>query len=288
MGGIRSEMKQYTLPETNRKMQQGYQLDAKSEFVQACNIWEEVWKDVREFMDDHPELQNIEQFDNQVSLDQNLFNWSSDYELALLNAMQGDPRYAENLIKFCSEYIQYSTGNNSTGNKDQEIYTGEDTNLKMLQSSAASAYYDLGKASEGEQLFLRLINKDPEFVWYRIHYADAYDEIKSTREDNEKAVRILEDALQIKNCEDMDAVEERLDRLYKKLGMEEKLKSLRNGIQQKAGADRFKNMKAPATLTAPAATTYKVGRNDPCPCGSGKKYKNCCLKKSIIGGNTDE
>src|SRR5260370_27759918 len=23
----------------------------------------------------------------------------------------------------------------------------------------------------------------------------------------------------------------------------------------------------------------KVGRNDPCPCGSGKKYKRCCLEK---------
>lgn len=23
----------------------------------------------------------------------------------------------------------------------------------------------------------------------------------------------------------------------------------------------------------------KVGRNDPCPCGSGKKYKSCCLQK---------
>ena len=22
----------------------------------------------------------------------------------------------------------------------------------------------------------------------------------------------------------------------------------------------------------------KTGRNDPCPCGSGKKYKQCCLK----------
>jgi uncharacterized protein len=22
--------------------------------------------------------------------------------------------------------------------------------------------------------------------------------------------------------------------------------------------------------------TAKVGRNDPCPCGSGKKYKKCC------------
>ncbi len=22
---------------------------------------------------------------------------------------------------------------------------------------------------------------------------------------------------------------------------------------------------------------FKAGRNDPCPCGSGKKYKKCCL-----------
>ena len=24
----------------------------------------------------------------------------------------------------------------------------------------------------------------------------------------------------------------------------------------------------------------KIGRNDPCPCGSGKKYKNCCGKNA--------
>jgi preprotein translocase subunit SecA len=23
-------------------------------------------------------------------------------------------------------------------------------------------------------------------------------------------------------------------------------------------------------------TVAKIGRNDPCPCGSGKKYKKCC------------
>ncbi len=28
--------------------------------------------------------------------------------------------------------------------------------------------------------------------------------------------------------------------------------------------------------TTPIVTLPKVGRNDPCPCGSGKKYKNCC------------
>ena len=26
---------------------------------------------------------------------------------------------------------------------------------------------------------------------------------------------------------------------------------------------------------------YKVGRNDSCPCGSGKKYKHCCLKSGV-------
>jgi preprotein translocase subunit SecA len=25
----------------------------------------------------------------------------------------------------------------------------------------------------------------------------------------------------------------------------------------------------------PIKVIEKVGRNDPCPCGSGKKYKNC-------------
>jgi preprotein translocase subunit SecA len=28
----------------------------------------------------------------------------------------------------------------------------------------------------------------------------------------------------------------------------------------------------------------RVGRNEPCPCGSGKKYKNCCLRKGGLAG----
>lgn len=32
-------------------------------------------------------------------------------------------------------------------------------------------------------------------------------------------------------------------------------------------------------IKAPIRTVNKVGRNDPCPCGSGQKYKRCCLGK---------
>lgn len=28
------------------------------------------------------------------------------------------------------------------------------------------------------------------------------------------------------------------------------------------------------------ARSDKTGRNDPCPCGSGKKYKACCMRKA--------
>ena len=34
-----------------------------------------------------------------------------------------------------------------------------------------------------------------------------------------------------------------------------------------------------AAPPAPIQSEPKVGRNDPCPCGSGKKYKKCCLLK---------
>ena len=35
----------------------------------------------------------------------------------------------------------------------------------------------------------------------------------------------------------------------------------------------------PATIEPFVRTQPKVGRNDPCPCGSGRKYKHCCGKR---------
>jgi uncharacterized protein len=33
---------------------------------------------------------------------------------------------------------------------------------------------------------------------------------------------------------------------------------------------------APPSLSGPIRSGRKVGRNEPCPCGSGRKYKRCC------------
>ena len=34
----------------------------------------------------------------------------------------------------------------------------------------------------------------------------------------------------------------------------------------------------------PVRAAKKVGPNDPCPCGSGKKYKKCCMHKDTAAG----
>ncbi|WP_413910299.1 YecA family protein [Desulfobacula sp.] len=62
------------------------------------------------------------------------------------------------------------------------------------------------------------------------------------------------------------AIEEQQPDFYKRLHTRhEKLKSIYLSCRQKN------------YLPLQPAKTLKVGRNDPCPCGSGKKHKKCCL-----------
>jgi uncharacterized protein len=47
-------------------------------------------------------------------------------------------------------------------------------------------------------------------------------------------------------------------------------------------AAQWRRGQAPAARPAASGSTGQPrdpGRNDPCPCGSGKKYKRCCLGK---------
>jgi preprotein translocase subunit SecA len=45
-----------------------------------------------------------------------------------------------------------------------------------------------------------------------------------------------------------------------------------------AGPERVPGPVRAAAGARPAPAAARVGRNDPCPCGSGKKYKKCCGK----------
>ena len=47
-------------------------------------------------------------------------------------------------------------------------------------------------------------------------------------------------------------------------------------VEKREGEDAKLSQKIASAKKTVVGGGGKVGRNDPCPCGSGKKYKNCC------------
>ena len=45
-----------------------------------------------------------------------------------------------------------------------------------------------------------------------------------------------------------------------------------NILSEEKRKELYREQKSSTTVVKPP----KIGRNDPCPCGSGKKYKKCC------------
>lgn len=45
--------------------------------------------------------------------------------------------------------------------------------------------------------------------------------------------------------------------------------------------ERRREIKQEYVDTVTVRVENKIGRNDPCPCGSGKKFKKCCIDKGI-------
>lgn len=74
---------------------------------------------------------------------------------------------------------------------------------------------------------------------------------------------------------------------------EQQARTAQEAERQARAVERVRTSQPTPTFSEPQATAYtqppaiepfvrtqpKVGRNDPCPCGSGRKYKHCCGKR---------
>ncbi len=68
------------------------------------------------------------------------------------------------------------------------------------------------------------------------------------------------------------------DYLYNETEHGEYTRLITDTVQELSGWACFKEEK-PSKLSIDDILSWKAGRNDPCPCGSGKKFKKCCLPK---------
>jgi len=72
-----------------------------------------------------------------------------------------------------------------------------------------------------------------------------------------------------------DSIVDRFRRRLEKTKLSDRARSTRDKTELEAEEEMIANTEKVKPIKAEGET----GRNDPCPCGSGKKYKKCCGAK---------
>ena len=151
----------------------------------------------------------------------------------------------------------------------------QDEQILDVLRQGLEAYFDYEDDEEALQKYMQLDNKlcmieEREQVLAQMEliqreYPEYYDKIKDFvhRLENEKGILHLKESLK----KDYD----RLNQYYEGGYYYELYPHEKGGVSQ-------------VFITDGMGDTYvragkKIGRNDPCPCGSGKKYKQCCMQK---------
>jgi tetratricopeptide (TPR) repeat protein len=148
----------------------------------------------------------------------------------------------------------------------------------------------LAEAGRREEAFDRISRNLERFhddAWVIIKAGDAFRVLKET----DKAVELYKRAYGMTSplSYDRDGVLERLVPLLKELGRDAEADALVESEEEaeKARKERHRrSVDREGTASSPVAeklkpmpaSSRKTGRNEPCPCGSGKKYKKCCGK----------
>ena len=134
---------------------------------------------------------------------------------------------------------------------------------------ASDAAVILAEAGRGEEALARVEENLRAFAgdfWTQVHAGDVYLALS----DLERAEHAFRAALVMARArgkgEDIAVASERLGRVF----------AQQPGREQEAqDAERELRLAAEAAVDG-IRLVAKVGRNDPCPCGSGLKYKRCC------------
>ncbi len=112
-----------------------------------------------------------------------------------------------------------------------------------------------------EGIGLRAYGQRDPVALYRIEGFDMFDQmVEDVKQDVVKLLMNVQKPKEIKRTQTVKIMTEKLQENSKT-----------------PNSDKVKNIET-ETKTPIVNNGPKVGRNDPCPCGSGKKYKNCCGK----------
>jgi tetratricopeptide (TPR) repeat protein len=240
----------------DEKIEEGYGLILDNDYTGGCDLWLEAWGLIRELLTEGV-AKDIFDLNNKYKWTQYPSNYVQDVEAELRNAGSDDSVYHDKRIKFCEELLQWC---------------GEETISNNARIGIAEAYCDLGDAATADRLYAEWLQDDPEWGWGYIGWSDHY-RFKESDEGYAKAEEILLAGYSREGLRDKVDVADRLVELYEEIGDPAKAKeykAIQSELIKEEIMDNLSHNPSPVRVV-------KVGRNEPCPCGSGKKYKKCCL-----------
>ena len=85
-----------------------------------------------------------------------------------------------------------------------------------------------------------------------------------------------EDPLRAYTMEGFDLFDKMMQRIDNDITLMLVRSEIRQNIERKEVSKKQITNDSDETIKKQPKKSEKIGRNDPCPCGSGKKYKNCC------------
>lgn len=127
-----------------------------------------------------------------------------------------------------------------------------------------NVYRNTNQYAKAEGYFRKTLEIDPSYM--EPYYCLAL--IARTRKDYKSAFQWLE-----KGRKYIQTAKYRKEFDMEKTAFARDYAALYNEVMEKSGKR--------GVALHPGIFHAKLGRNDPCPCGSGKKYKKCCLKQQI-------
>lgn len=239
----------------DEKIQLGYKYIEKDEASKGCDAWLSAWEEIKLILDQE-KIEDLQMLQKKYAWSDFLSNYIQDVEMELHNAGLENEEYIHKRIKYCNEMIKLC------GQEDELI-------IENAKSAIAESYYALGNAEECDKLYSQWLNEDPTWGFGYITWSDCYSfGTKKIKPDHSKAEEIIRRAVDKKDVRDRIDVLMRAIEIYSELNQIEKADELKQELR----------LLEKLPKKAPTVKAIKVGRNDPCPCGSGKKHKKCCGK----------
>ncbi len=138
---------------------------------------------------------------------------------------------------------------------------------------------EAGREAEARAQLAANVKTFPQDVWVQIKAGHAYEALKdfAAAEDCYRTGRVLADD------DDRDEATRCLIEVLKKAGKTDQAQALEDQEARRLDEEHQRMEQSRASWEPVVRQGPKIGRNDPCPCGGGKKFKKCCLGKESPG-----